>query len=422
MKFGKLPQEIKEKIFFLLPGDTLNICVKVCQDWRKIINGDMKARIQKILDENIFENDVQHEVWKSIGLDYNNLSIAAISSRFVLLSTDGVPLLDSIVLVYNIEKGFHWEVDHLTYDIARLGHNSFKTVMNDKFVAMLFFLHSSNREERLNIVRLWSLRSFKLIFEKEVKNCDHIACDSLKNKRILVLFHEKLEIVSFTEDDGEDPKISRIIVDLNDNVKKYGILKYPYLSVFENNLSSRISRMYVWKLKLDFGYVEKIVSCEDSNYFAKQQNGQYIIENMDNVQYMCKHFFSTSDKEIRFENEEFDDNVLSYDLVIRVYDNDGMMKKEFSFPKFMVHDELYVTVVVFERKLFLQIEGELYVYKGDIEQFFEDKDVSEGSFTPITQLFGNFDIMFQKYALVSASIRRDRNNNFELFIKKMNYY
>ena len=112
MKFGKLPQEIKEKIFFLLPGDTLNICVKVCQDWRKIINGDMRARIQKILDENIFENDVQHEVWKSIGLDYNNLSIAAISSRFVLLSTDGVPLLDSIVLVYNIEKGFHWEVDH----------------------------------------------------------------------------------------------------------------------------------------------------------------------------------------------------------------------------------------------------------------------------------------------------------------------
>ena len=333
--FDQLPLEIKEKIFFLLPGNCLENCRKVCKSWRMVAKFSMAKNVRKIVDKRFQENCIQEYTTQIFDIEFQNMVIGCVSSHYVLLKSDDLSLAESIVVVYNMNSGNKWKIPHLDDTIISSARDHFQCIMNDRMVAIRYNIENSKEDKDSSIVKLWSMKTMSLIFQESYENCDGMTCDNLYNKRILVIFHQNFEVIIFTENDNEDPTFLSYTINETDG-RKYGSLKYPFLTCFQINVSSNITRLHVWKINLKDRRLENIVLYNDANMLAKYSDGNFIIERMENVVFQYEHFWSTSDIEVIHENSV--QNIFSYDLVVRVYNVEGYMRKEIKFVKYLGKD------------------------------------------------------------------------------------
>ena len=206
----------------------------------------------------------------------------------------------------------------------------------------------------------------------------------------------------------------------NDVVSKYGTINYPYATTFETNLSTNIHRMFVWKIDYKNHTIDNVVTCSDKRYFARKSDGELISEDMDNVVFLDGHFYSTSDIEQKYKVQGID--IISYDLAVRVYKENGVMIKQIVFEQYNVHDELYCSFRVSQRKLFISIEGNHYVFNGTLQSFYEGNDTDHTSFTEIPQIYNVPTVIFKKLTIGSSYLTIDNNGNNQLVYKKVQFF
>ena len=344
-------------------------------------------------------------------VDMNNMKICAANSKFVVLKNDGnVSIQDSSLLLLDVQTGVTWQLEHEgKYFYDKEVKDEFKVVVNNDILAIQYLLLS---EERL--VKVWRLDTKTLIYEEKYSECYNIVVETFTSLPVLVVLGNEVEVIKFSED-NTNIKLRSSTESLS---YKYGSLNYPYVLVKEAEVNPPITSMCVLKIDWENSTLKTISSCSNIDMFAKDSQGEIAVEDIDNSEFMHNFYFTTCEKEVLVDDES-EGSWLSIDLCVRILDVDGLITKEFIWPQYTCHDELYCDMKIIGSNLFLRIDRDLYVYKEEAGKFWTE-DTEWIDFQKIEDLEGDI-ILYDKYDLKTAKIT-NMNTHCEIYVKKLKYF
>ena len=414
MSFERLPTEIQQNILLQLTKESLIAAKLVNKNWKKIVKEEIfekKDIVMKTVNRRFKRNESLETEEKVFLVDMNNMKICAANSKFLVLQNDGnVSIQDSSLLLLDVQTGVTWQLEHEgKYFYDKEVKDEFKVVVNNDILAIQYLLLS---EERL--VKVWRLDTKTLIYEEKYSECYNIVVETFTSLPVLVVLGNEVEVIKFSED-NTNIKLRSSTESLS---YKYGSLNYPYVLVKEAEVNPPITSMCVLKIDWENSTLKTISSCSNIDMFAKDSQGEIAVEDIDNSEFMHNFYFTTCEKEVLVDDES-EGSWLSIDLCVRILDVDGLITKEFIWPQYTCHDELYCDMKIIGSNLFLRIDRDLYVYKEEAGKFWTE-DTEWIDFQKIEDLEGDI-ILYDKYDLKTAKITNN-NTHCEIYVKKLKYF
>ena len=243
-----------------MPIRSLSKLRYVNEEWRTMIYG-MRKSIGKIVDAKIHSNEVKQVSAKTYNLNSYGLKVEAITPDYVLVKTNEASLTDSKAYVYQVKQDRKYELDYLSSDLVKESTDNIDCCMNNNLVALSFLYHNTKVRKNFSQVKMWSLTTKRKILEEEFKSFNQIFTDSNMKKNMVIVYHEKLEVIEFEENDHDQPPtFFRYSVNSQHDVCRHGSFNFPYITAFETNLSRNIQEMFVWKINEETHQLENEVT------------------------------------------------------------------------------------------------------------------------------------------------------------------
>ena len=424
MNVMNLPDELREKIFLMLPGGSVHNSKQVSKEWCKVVNemwkkkGCVKGFTFTLSQNWRFPNHNDGRKRYTI----NNYTvrlpfkcfIETNSANCVALKTwNNVPISNSRAAVYNTATNTIWEIDHLNFLMRhRSEGTTFRMVITEKFVGFRVMMKGAQIR---SLVRVFSMSSHECIWEGIVPNLAYMCVNPFNNPNLLVVFANKISVLNFA--DEKNVTVTSVLA-WNQNFS-FGSFTSPFIvqCLFDGETSRRW--LNVWKYDEVNEDITLHAAVPNLDTFIKFDESEGFINNVEDVQFTSDLFFMTSKLSLKEPDEE---DYFFFCVAIHITDINGNILKE----KLLFDYDLdtYIDYIFTNNKFIFEIMNDVYICSQTFEEILKlssNGKKTDLKFQKIVHIHGRSNLMITE--LEARNLQTESHEDgTDLMIRSLHFW